>query len=95
MLEGDWRASPIVDARLRATLAFLEKMTLAPATLAAADAEAAMAAGVTAAALRDAAWAGALFNVIDRVADALGFAIPSPEGFAEGARALLKRGYRM
>lgn len=90
----DFRTAAI-DEKLRATLAFLEKMTLAPSTLTAADASAALAAGVSPQALKDAAWAGALFNIIDRVADSLGFDIPPAEGFVEGAHQLLKRGYRI
>lgn len=45
-------------------------------------------------AIEDAIHVCALFNIIDRVADALGFDIPTPEGFAQGADNLLKRGYR-
>jgi hypothetical protein len=36
---------------------------------------------------------GTLFNIITRYADALGFAIPSAEGFDRAAAMLLKRGY--
>ena len=45
-------------------------------------------------ALRDAVYVCALFNLIDRVSDALDFAIPSPEGFRKAAKALLRFGYR-
>jgi hypothetical protein len=34
------------------------------------------------------------FNITDRLADAFGFEVLSPEGFAAGAKFLLKRGYR-
>jgi hypothetical protein len=37
---------------------------------------------------------GAAFNTTDRLADAFGFEGLSPEGFAAGAKYLLKRGYR-
>jgi hypothetical protein len=50
--------------------------------------------GVSEPALRDAVYVCALFNLIDRVADALDFAIPSPEGFRKGAKVLLRFGYR-
>ena len=89
----DWRTAPI-SAALRATLAFLEKVTLTPSAMTAADAATTRAAGVTSQALEDAIEVCAVFNVIDRVADALGFAILSPEMFARGADMLLKRGYR-
>jgi hypothetical protein len=51
-------------------------------------------AGVSDSALRDAVYVCAVFNLIDRVSDALDFAIPSPEGFRKGARMLLRFGYR-
>jgi hypothetical protein len=49
---------------------------------------------VSDAALRDAVYVCALFNLIDRISDALDFAIPSPEGFRKSAKALLRFGYR-
>jgi hypothetical protein len=36
----------------------------------------------------------AAFNTTDRLADAFGFGLLSPEGFQAGAKYLLKRGYR-
>jgi len=36
----------------------------------------------------------AAFNTTDRLADAFGFDLLSPEGFEAGAKYLLKRGYR-
>ena len=36
----------------------------------------------------------AAFNTTDRLADAFGFEVLSPEGFEAGAKYLLKRGYR-
>lgn len=89
----DWRTAP-VDERLRATLGFIEKLTLSPEEVGPDDAAAARAAGVSSAALRDAVYVCALFNVIDRIADALDFAIPPPEGFRRGAKMLLRFGYR-
>jgi len=88
----DYRTAPI-DERLRAALAFLEKMTLAPDALTPADAEAARAAGVTDEMLEDAAQVCAAFNMIDRVADALEFEVVSDGAFKQGARALLRFGY--
>lgn len=43
---------------------------------------------------RYAVHAAALFNIYDRLADALGFDVPEPEAFAQGAEVLLRRGYR-
>ncbi len=89
---ADYRTASI-SAKLRATLAFLEKMTLAPDALERDDADAARAAGVTDAELRDAAHVCAAFNVIVRIADALEFDIPSDAIFHADAKMLLKRGY--
>lgn len=89
---ADWRTAPI-NARLRATLGFLEKLTLTPAEITSADVVATRDAGVSEHALVDAIYVCALFNLIDRVADALGFEIPP--SFAGGAAAQLKRGYQM
>ena len=50
-------------------------------------------AGVSAGAIFDAIYICATFNLIDRVADALGFEVP--ESFARGAASQLKRGYKL
>jgi alkylhydroperoxidase family enzyme len=89
----DWRTAP-VDEKLRATLGFLEKITLSPDEVGPRDAALARRAGVSDAALRDAVYVCAYFNLIDRVSDALDFAIPSPEQFRKGAKVLLRFGYR-
>ena len=88
----DWRTAPIGE-KLRATLGFLEKLTLCPSDIGPEDVAPLRAAGLSDQAIEDAIYVCAYFNVIDRVADALGFDIPSPEGFAQGADSLLKRGY--
>jgi len=89
----NWKTAPI-DEKLRATLGFLEKLTLSPDKVGPADAAIVRRAGVTGSALRDAVYVCALFNVIDRISDALDFAIPSPEAFRKGAKVLLRFGYR-
>lgn len=88
----DFRAASISEP-LKATLTFLERMTLRPGTLAVADARAVLLAGVSPDALRDAIAIGALFNIVTRYADALNFAMPSSEEFDRAADTLLKRGY--
>jgi alkylhydroperoxidase family enzyme len=88
----DWRTAAI-DEKLRATLGFLEKVTLSPDEVGPADADVARDAGVSDAALVDAVYVCTIFNVIDRISDALDFAIPSPEEFNKQAKILLKRGY--
>ncbi|HEY8174075.1 MAG TPA: hypothetical protein VIF32_00155 [Gemmatimonadaceae bacterium] len=89
---NDWRTAPI-DGRLRAMLGFLEKLTLTPHMLAAADARALRKAGLSASAIEDAIHVCTLFNVYDRLADAFEFHIPDEKGFAQSATMLLKRGY--
>jgi hypothetical protein len=68
-------------------------LTLRPDELTAADAEAAFAAGVSRAALRDAATVSALFNMITRLADSLGWEVPSPDRLDARAAAMLEGGY--
>ena len=82
-----------MDERLRATLGFLEKLTLRPRELTRADAAAVLSAGVTEQALVDAIHVGALFNMIDRLADSLGWDVPSDEAFSARAPAMLDSGY--
>ena len=52
-------------------------------------------AGVSDEALRDAAGVCALFSMIVRMADSLGWDVPSPERFAARAPATLEGGYAM
>jgi len=88
----DWRSAPI-GRELRAALVFLEKLTLRPDELTAADAEAAFAEGVTPQALREAAVVCGLFSMIVRLADSLGWDVPSWERLQERAPAMLEGGY--
>jgi alkylhydroperoxidase family enzyme len=89
---ADWRTAPL-RPELRATLAFIEVLTLRPDELTPADAEAAYAAGVSRDALRDAATVCALFNMITRLADSLGWDIPDPDRLTARAPAMLEGGY--
>ena len=90
---GDWRTAP--DPKLKATLGFLEKLTLQPATVTPQDARAVLEAGVSRAALEDAIVVCGLFNIIDRLADAFDFHIPDARGFAIGAKMILRFGYKL
>ena len=83
-----------IDEKLRATLRFLEKLTLSPREVNADAAAAVLSAGVSPEALEEAIAISALFNLIDRVADALGFEVPSEKALARSARMLLRYGYR-
>ena len=91
---NDWRTAPI-DAKLRATLGFLEKLTLRPAEVGPADVAPLRALGLSDAAIEDAIHACVLFNIYDRMADALQFHLPGPAGYAASGRSLMKRGYLM
>ena len=70
-------------------------MTLAPGALTPADADAALAAGVSREALRDAIHVCALFNMIVRLADSFGWEVPPPEAFTARGRVLLESGYML
>ena len=89
----DYRTAPI-SPPLRATLSFLETMTLRPDNLQPSHAQDTMDTGVSRAQLLDAAAVAALFNIVTRYADALDFAIPTDAEFDKAAGMLLKRGYR-
>jgi alkylhydroperoxidase family enzyme len=80
---------------LRATLGFLEQLTLRPDTLTAADAEAVLAAGVSKDALIDAIHVAALFNMIVRLADSLDWEVQRAEELAAGAEARLGSSYAL
>ena len=84
-----------MDDRLRATLGFLEKLTLAPSELTPRDAEAVLATGVPRAALVDAIHVAALFNMIVRLADSLGWDVPPFDSFFERADGMLAGGYAL
>jgi hypothetical protein len=72
---------------------FLEKLTLRPDELTAADAEAAYAERVTPQALREAALVCSLFSMIVRLADSLGWDVPSWDSLQRRAPAMLEGGY--
>jgi hypothetical protein len=76
-------------------LAFLEKLTLRPDEVDAADAEAVRVAGVSEQALRDAITVCGLFNMIVRLADSLGWDLPAPERRRVRAPAMLEGGYAL
>jgi alkylhydroperoxidase family enzyme len=82
----DWRTAPVGEP-LRATLGFLEKLTLQPDELRPEDAEAVLAVGVREDALVDAIHVAALFSMIVRLADSFDWRVPSDEELARaGAR---------
>jgi alkylhydroperoxidase family enzyme len=74
---------------------FLEQLTLRPDELERAHADAVRAAGVSDEALRTAAAVCALFSMIVRLADALGWDVPEWERLQARAPAMLAGGYVM
>jgi len=82
-----------ISAHLKSALLFLEVMTLRPDQLKAQHARAALNAGLSRQALTDAIAVGAVFNIVTRYANALDFAMPTPDEFDRAAEMLLKRGY--
>jgi len=91
----DYTTAP-VNGKVRATLGLLKKMTLDHANLDADDVRAVLRAGVSKAAIEDALEVAFLFNVYDRLADAMGWDVPSRTGgyYQVAAKRLLKQGYR-
>jgi alkylhydroperoxidase family enzyme len=84
-----------VRPEVRAALGFLEKLTLTPEALEPADAEAVRAVGVSDDALVDAIHVGALFNMIVRLADSLGWDVPTWEACLARGEAMLSGGYAL
>jgi alkylhydroperoxidase family enzyme len=89
---ADWRTAPI-DERLRAMLGFLEKLTLTPERIGPEDVAPLRAVGLTDQAIREAVYVCFLFNVMDRLADAFGFTLPTPESRGRAAKFLYRLGY--
>jgi uncharacterized peroxidase-related enzyme len=89
---ADLDSAPI-SGGLRATLRMLGKLTR-EGKVGAEDMREVLSAGVSREQVEDALAVCAAFNTTNRLADAFGFEVPSPEGFETGAKFLLKRGYR-
>jgi alkylhydroperoxidase family enzyme len=83
-----------IDEPLRATLAFLRKVTRDHHAVTAEDARQLLALGVSRSQIEDALNVGFAFNVITRLADTFEFEVGSRASFDAGAKALLGRGYR-
>jgi alkylhydroperoxidase family enzyme len=88
----DWRTAPI-DEKLRAMLSFIERTTLRPNELSPADAAAVRAAGCSDEEITHALYVSYLFNIYDRLADAMGWLKRDEERYRASAKHLLKRGY--
>lgn len=90
---ADYKTAAI-DEKLRGMLGLLEKFTLSPDTLSAADVKPVLAQGVTSDAIVDAFYVAFLFNTYDRLADTLGWELPDRAYYPKAGRFLLKRGYK-
>jgi uncharacterized peroxidase-related enzyme len=88
----NWRGAPL-EPKVRAMIAFLEKLTFSPDDVTSADIWPLRQAGLNDDAIEDAIHVCVLFNVYDRLADSFKFEIPDEAGFAMSANMLLKRGY--
>ncbi len=89
---ADWRTAPIAD-RLRATLSYLETLTLRPGEITAETMRGLKAAGVTRRAIEEATYVCFLFNVLDRLADALDFTLPTAEEAETIGKLTFRLGY--
>ncbi len=89
---ADLESAPVEEG-LRATLRMLGTLTR-DGKVEPEDMRHVLSAGVSRRQVEDALAVCAAFNTTDRLADAFGFEVLSPEGFEAGAKYLLKRGYR-
>jgi uncharacterized peroxidase-related enzyme len=90
----DWRHAGF-DGRIAATFEFLEKVTLVPAEVRAEDADRLRAQGATDDAIVDALHVAFVFNLVNRIANALDFEWGSDADLLAGARILNRLGYRL
>ncbi len=74
-------------------MALLDTVTLRPGEVRPSDVQPVLSAGVGVEGVVDALFVAFCFNLIDRVADTLGFIVVTPERFDQGADRLLKHGY--
>lgn len=94
---NDWQMAP-VDSPVKTTLGLLEKLTLEPEKVTSADVEHVRAAGVSDQAIEEAMRVCALFNIINRLADAFEFDLTrgaKPETAAKVTKMMLKYGYKI
>jgi alkylhydroperoxidase family enzyme len=80
---------------VRVALGYLEKLVLTPEKITAADVQPLRAAGLDDRAIRDVTYICAAFSLIPRVADTLGFNVPSAEQFSQMATLVTQLGYRL
>src|SRR5438046_2336316 len=89
----DWRTAPISD-KLKAMLAYLEKLTTHPDDVQPQDVEPLHCLGIQDQAIVEAIYVCVVFNIIDRLADALDFRIPPTFVNWKSAKMYRKLGYK-
>jgi uncharacterized peroxidase-related enzyme len=90
----DWRSGGF-DPKVMAIFALLERVTLQPGIVTAADVEPARAAGISDTAITDALQVAYIMDVINRMANALGYSYGDEPGRQATAKALHRIGYRL
>ena len=88
-------ATAPVSEELKAALALVRKLTLSPEEVGPDDIRATLKAGMSEDGVVDLLYVCFAFNLIDRVADALGFDLMDEEGYRRAAQVLLKFGYKL
>jgi AhpD family alkylhydroperoxidase len=89
---SDYCSAPI-SAGLKATLGFLETMTVRPGELSEGDARSVLGSGVSEQSLADAIAVGTVFNLITRYVNTVNFAIPAAHKLRRVADVLVRSGY--
>lgn len=93
-VDENWRDGRY-GGRVTAVAVFLDALTRDAASVSIADVETVREAGVSDDELTDALYVAFVFNTINRIADALGFAYRSERDRVRGARILRRNGYRL
>ena len=91
---NDWRTAPISE-KLRAALGFLVKLTDTPERIGAYDVALLREQGITDRAIVDATYICIGFNIINRIADAVGFKLPPAGVFTRGTWFMRRFGYQL
>jgi alkylhydroperoxidase family enzyme len=89
---ANWRSVPVTEPR-RAMLGFLEKLTLHPSTLGDNDIQQLRDAGLSNQAVEEAIRVCFALTIVNRLADALDFEVPSDASTQRTARILFMAGY--
>lgn len=90
---ADAQSAPI-SSKLKSAITFLEKLTLRPTELGPADVQRVRNAGVSDDGIETMLLACYIMGAMNKIADALGFAIPPPEALSRAASIIYKMGYR-